>query len=790
MPADDRDTGLALLLAGLAGLVGYWLLAGRPAWVGAVLAFAIAAMVVRLLLTARANRLIAGELEAALADRERMAVTDPLTGLLNRRAVEQAVRAHEGPLRRGRARARDRGARLRAARRRRRRGRRPPPGARRAPVPSSAAPAPPSSCCSCPTPPPRGRPPSACAPPSPGEPFAAGAVGACAGVAWAPDHGTTGEELLRAAQQARELARELGGNQVRAHGDTLDAALLEGLADEVDRRRGCEGHGRAVGRWAAAVAAQLSLDDETRRRCELAARLHDVGLISVPDAVLRRPHLTTRDDLVRLEDHPLAGTALSPAVERALGAAAPAVVRHHEMLAAKPPLEARVVAVCNAWASLREGRAGRVPLSVEAARAQLLTRSGTAYDRDVVRAFLNLELSGAVGGHEATDLIPERPHTGADEILAATASSAAAVPRLTAGPARSTRRRSPLLVTAALLVLAAWTAWSASLHMEVARQDERRDNLVEADRALHELQHLRAERAALTPAARRYREQLSAVVTRSAESAELRAAARSLQSAGKLAERAAGRGDRGAAALLDVHIGAELVTIGRELDGEIDGAAAAAAGNDARAWQLTAGSGLLALLIAGFLLYAAARSRRAAERRRTDAAREAGERAALRESERRFRALVQHASDSVLVIDESGAITFVTDAIESLLGRSAGSLRGSRFEELVDPVHRGRLADLLVSARRMPGRRAGPPAAAPRRRSRRRRRPARGRPRRRSRRRRASCSRCATCPSSASWRASCARARSSTPARAWPTARASSAGCTTRSGAAPTWSRC
>ena len=703
VPADDRDAGLVLLLTGLAGLVAYWLLADRPAWAGAVVAVAVVAMAVRLLLTARDNRRIACELDAALADRERLAVTDPVTGLLNRSAFESTLRAHQEPLgvvvleldtaalgfeqrdevvvaAAGRIRglvgagpavARTGAAELMLLV--------PNPAATRATAERLRA---------------------AIA----SEPFAAAAIGACAGVAWAPDHGATGAELLPAAEHARDLARELGGNQVRAHADTVGVALLEGLADEADRRRGCEGHGRAVGRWAAAVAAQLGVDQETRRRCELAGRLHDVGLISAPDAVLRRPRLTSRDDLVRLEDHPLAAAPLSPAVERALGAAAPAVARHHDMLAAGPPLEARIVAVCNAWASLREGRAGRVPLGVEAARAQLLTRSGSAYDRDVVRAFLNLELTGAVGGHEAADLTPARAQSAADEIMAATASSAVAAPPLPARPTPAPRRsrRSSLLLTAALVVLAAWIGWSASLHTEVGRQDERKDDLVEADRALHELQRLRGDRAALTPAARRYRERLSAVVSRSAASERLREAARSLQSAGRLADSAAARGERGAAALLDVHMGAELVTIDRELDGEIDHAEAVAAGNDTRAWQLTTGSGALALLIASFLLVAAGRSRRAAERQRTDAARAAGERAALLESERRFRALVQHASDSVLVIDERGAITFVTDAVETLLGQAAASLRGRRFEELVDPVHHGRLADLLVAARRMP----------------------------------------------------------------------------------------
>ena len=98
VPPPERDTGLVLLLAGVAALAAYWLLEDRSLWVGAVLGSAVAAMAVRLLLGARDHRRVMRELEAARADRERASVTDSLTGLRNRAAVEEALRAHGLPL--------------------------------------------------------------------------------------------------------------------------------------------------------------------------------------------------------------------------------------------------------------------------------------------------------------------------------------------------------------------------------------------------------------------------------------------------------------------------------------------------------------------------------------------------------------------------------------------------------------------------------------------------------------------------------------------------------------------
>jgi diguanylate cyclase (GGDEF)-like protein/PAS domain S-box-containing protein len=718
-PRAERDVGLGLMVAGIVALTAFWLIEGRETWIGVVLAGTLGAMVLRLLVTARESRRIAAELAAALAEHERLAVTDALTGLRNRSAVEALLRAQDAPvgvlvLELETASLgfdeRDQTV-LEAADR------------IRALVGHGAL---------------LGRTaaaelalivPDAAATRSVGErlraaiaaeSFAAGAVGAGGGAAWGPEHGATGEELLRAAEQARDRARELGGNQIRASGEEADRAVLESLADEVDRRRGCEGHGRAVGRWAAAVAEQLELDAETVRRSALAGRLHDIGLISAPEALLCRPHLTGRDEHVRLEDHPLAHASLTAAIERSLGGLATAIACPHDPLSAGPPLEARIVAVCNAWATLREGRPGRPPLGIESARRQLLARSGTAYAPDVVRAFFRLEAHGVVGHHDATDLGPVRSRTAAsaDEILVATAASPATPARAAKGAERRPRLPTALLATAVLL-LAGWSAWTASLHLEAEREENRTAELVAADRRLHEIELLRWRMLAgeVPPVA--------AAVSATANWLGLHAAVDAAAEAGAAGDRLAAATEslerrleaefggavrqRSPAGVLRAArlVEPQIREIDELIDGEAERAQAAATAADARAWRLTAGSGGFALVVIVLLLIGFVRTRRAAERLRTAAARSEGERNALQESGRRFRALVQHASDSVLVTDADGAITFATDAVERLLGHAPAALLGRRFEELVDPDHEERLADLLTAARRMPDATAG-----------------------------------------------------------------------------------
>jgi diguanylate cyclase (GGDEF)-like protein/PAS domain S-box-containing protein len=113
--------------------------------------------------------------------------------------------------------------------------------------------------------------------------------------------------------------------------------------------------------------------------------------------------------------------------------------------------------------------------------------------------------------------------------------------------------------------------------------------------------------------------------------------------------------------------------------------------------------GAIALLLLTVLLRAYIRATRAAAALRTTAARSDGQRRALADSERRFRALVQHASDSVLLVDGAGSVVFATDPVQRLLGWSPTALAGRAFAEIVDPEHRDRLTALLADAAGEPG---------------------------------------------------------------------------------------
>jgi diguanylate cyclase (GGDEF)-like protein len=245
------------------------------------------------------------------------------------------------------------------------------------------------------------------------------AVTVSVGAACFPRHSEDPAELIAAADRALYAAKSSGQDRavVGAPGpgdDGGDPAMVDYLcrvADQVDVWLSSYEHSRAISRWTAVLAGELGYDTPTIHRAALAGRLHDIGKIVIPEAILTKPGSLDQDEWRLMREHPDYGYRLARTVP-GFSTVAHVIRQHHERYdgtgypqglrahAIRP--EARLIAVCDAWAAMRADRPYQAALSVERARAELRHGRGTQFDPDLVDLFLDLHRAGRVGELERT----------------------------------------------------------------------------------------------------------------------------------------------------------------------------------------------------------------------------------------------------------------------------------------------------------------------------------------------------------------------------------------------------
>ncbi len=152
-------------------------------------------------------------------------------------------------------------------------------------------------------------------------------------------------------------------------------------------------HARRVTLLTLSICRQMGLSEELTRNVEIAALLHDIGKISLPDDILRRDekHLTMKER-DRLRQHPVAGQAVLHTIDN-LEAIGVMVRHHHERWDGKGypdrlrwdaiPMGSRIIAVADAFDHYQGSRTGSPATFVE---AQLRLGPDGAYDPAIVAA--------------------------------------------------------------------------------------------------------------------------------------------------------------------------------------------------------------------------------------------------------------------------------------------------------------------------------------------------------------------------------------------------------------------
>jgi HD-GYP domain-containing protein (c-di-GMP phosphodiesterase class II) len=204
---------------------------------------------------------------------------------------------------------------------------------------------------------------------------------------------------LRLADQ--RMYAEKHGVRTAGAAHEVKRALLSALAQR-DPELG--NHLDDVGRLAEQLARELRCPESLVEQVRIAAELHDVGKMAIPEAILTKPGALSPGEWVMMHQHTVAGERIISA-STALADIAPLVRASHErwdgagypdgLAGESIPWGARIIAVCDSWHAMTSDRTYRSALGEEAALAELRAGAGAQFDPEVVEAFLRLERPGA-----------------------------------------------------------------------------------------------------------------------------------------------------------------------------------------------------------------------------------------------------------------------------------------------------------------------------------------------------------------------------------------------------------
>ncbi|MBJ7609312.1 MAG: HD domain-containing protein [Candidatus Dormibacteraeota bacterium] len=198
-------------------------------------------------------------------------------------------------------------------------------------------------------------------------------------------------ESLRKALAAGDL------HQARRMQTVMELVLALSVHD-----RGTRGHSERVRVFTDMLAEEMNVPDSGRGRLRWAAILHDIGKLEVPRSTLNKQGKPSEDEWAVLHRHPAEGAQLIASLMPWLGEWGSAVEQHHERFDGRGyphglrgdqiSLAARIVSLADSFEVMTAPRSYKRPMSVVAAREELVRVAGTQLDPTAVRAFLNISV--------------------------------------------------------------------------------------------------------------------------------------------------------------------------------------------------------------------------------------------------------------------------------------------------------------------------------------------------------------------------------------------------------------
>ncbi len=238
------------------------------------------------------------------------------------------------------------------------------------------------------------------------------------GISIYPSCSTNVDLLIEKADNALYSAKREGRNKVYLYRETLRAQLendpgqiaellnsnignIDSIITAIDTKASFfREHTEKVRQYAMLLAQALGLEDKEKENLRLASLLHDIGLVAITTAIVKKPNNLTPEEEVIIKQHPVKGAEIIEKVG-ALKHLAPIIRGHHERYDGSGHPDglkgedisylARVIAVADAYASMTSDLPWSKPVPKEEALKRLREMPGTQFDPEIVEVFCRIE---------------------------------------------------------------------------------------------------------------------------------------------------------------------------------------------------------------------------------------------------------------------------------------------------------------------------------------------------------------------------------------------------------------
>ena len=159
------------------------------------------------------------------------------------------------------------------------------------------------------------------------------------------------------------------------------------------------GHSDRVSEYSVLIGKKLGLDEKTLHILKIGGLFHDIGKIGIPDSILLKESKLSDEEYSQIKNHPMIGVHM-------LGGAAiftdilPIVKHHHErydgrgypsqLVGEDIPYVARIAAVADTFDAMTSKRSYRDSLPIDVVRAEIEKCSGTQFDPNIAKVFLDI----------------------------------------------------------------------------------------------------------------------------------------------------------------------------------------------------------------------------------------------------------------------------------------------------------------------------------------------------------------------------------------------------------------